>query len=95
MATNEKGSYGMSSASARQSAAGVVEPKDDNGVHDYSTGEMPDEHEQQWSTEELRRDFEVLGFRAPFVAVRRRSDGRVGSLQFNHQPRVYFAWREY
>jgi hypothetical protein len=48
---------------------------------------------QRWATAELRRDFEVLGFAAPFVVVKRRSDGQVGSLEFTHSPRVYFAFR--
>jgi hypothetical protein len=47
---------------------------------------------QTWDTEQLQKDFEVLGFMAPFVAVRRRSDGVVGSLEFTHSPRVYFGW---
>jgi hypothetical protein len=46
----------------------------------------------QWTTDELQRDFEVLGFAAPFVVVRRRSDGIKGSLEFTYSPRVYFNW---
>jgi hypothetical protein len=47
-----------------------------------------------WDTEALRQDFEVLGFAAPFVVVKRRSDGKKGSLEFTHSPRVYFGWKE-
>jgi hypothetical protein len=47
---------------------------------------------QVWDTSELARDFEVLGFMAPFVVVRRRSDGRKGSLEFQHHPRFYYNW---
>lgn len=47
-----------------------------------------------WNTEELSRDFEVLGFMAPFVVVRRKSDGIKGSLQFQHSPRFYFSFTE-
>lgn len=47
-----------------------------------------------WTTEELRRDYEVIGFAAPFVVVRRRSDGVKGSLEFTHSPRVYFGFSE-
>ena len=50
------------------------------------------EHGQVWSTEELTQDFEVVGFLAPFVIVRRKSDGRKGSLEFQHQPRFYFGF---
>jgi len=45
---------------------------------------------QVWDTSELQRDFSVEGFGAPFVVVRRKSDGQRGSLQFQHQPRFYF-----
>lgn len=48
---------------------------------------------ETWDTEGLRRDFEVLGFMAPFVVVRRRSDGVRGSLAFSHNPRVYFDFK--
>jgi hypothetical protein len=50
--------------------------------------------DQVWETEDLRRDFEVTGFMAPFVVVKRRSDGKVGTLKFHHHPRVYFGWVE-
>jgi hypothetical protein len=43
-----------------------------------------------WSPDELARDFEVIGFAAPYVVVRRRSDGALGSLEFQHHPRFYF-----
>lgn len=49
-------------------------------------------HGQVWSTDELSRDFEVLGFMAPVVVVRRRSDGQKGSLMFQHNPRFYFSF---
>jgi hypothetical protein len=45
---------------------------------------------QVWDTGQLSGEFEVLGFMAPFVVVRRRSDGRKGSLEFQHTPRFYF-----
>lgn len=49
-------------------------------------------HGTVWNTDELSRDFEVLGFAAPFVVVRRRSDGVRGSLMFQHSPRFYFGF---
>ncbi|MBL8794109.1 MAG: hypothetical protein JNM56_09395 [Planctomycetia bacterium] len=47
---------------------------------------------QVWNTEELARDFEVLGFMAPYVVVRRKADDQLGSLAFQHDPRLYFGW---
>ena len=43
-----------------------------------------------YSTQELSEHFEVLGFLAPLVVVKRKSDGVRGSLEFQHQPRFYF-----
>lgn len=54
-----------------------------------------DRGEPIWTTEDLKRDFEVLSFAAPFVVVRRKSDSVVGSLEFVHSPRVYFGFKEY
>jgi hypothetical protein len=44
-------------------------------------------HGQVWDTGQLSDDFVVLGFMAPVVVVRRRSDGVKGSLFFQHSPR--------
>ena len=46
-----------------------------------------------WDTEELARDFIVIGFAAPVVVVQRKSDGSKGSLFFQHHPRFYFAFQ--
>ena len=51
------------------------------------------QHGQVWDTQELGRDFQVLGFTAPLVVVRRKSDGVRGSLEFQHQPRFYFSFQ--
>lgn len=48
------------------------------------------QHGQVWTTSELTEDFEVLGFLAPFVVVRRRADGVLGSVEFQHNPRFFF-----
>jgi hypothetical protein len=50
------------------------------------------EHGQVWSTTELSQGFEVLGFMAPLVVVKRKSDGRKGSLYFQHSPRYYYGF---
>lgn len=47
-----------------------------------------------WDTRELARDFVVLGFAAPYIAVKRKADGMRGSLEFQHMPRFYFSFRE-
>jgi hypothetical protein len=34
----------------------------------------------------------VIGFMAPLVVVRRKHDGKKGSLEFQHSPRFYFGF---
>ncbi len=47
-----------------------------------------------WDAAQLAEEFEVIGFLAPLVAVRRRSDGVKGSLEFQHgPPRLYFNFQ--
>ena len=48
---------------------------------------------RKWTTDELRAEFDVIGFASPFVVVRRKADGQLGALEFTHSPRVYFGWR--
>jgi hypothetical protein len=45
---------------------------------------------QVWDAVQLSAEFEVIGFMAPYVVVRRKSDGRKGSFEFQHLPRLYF-----
>lgn len=65
---------------ARRQMIESGQPAADLAAHDEAT----------WNTEELQRDFSVIGFAAPFVIVRRKSDGQKGTLEFTHSPRVYF-----
>ena len=48
-----------------------------------------------WNTGELTEEFQAIGFMAPFVIVRRRSDGATGSLEFQNNPRFYFNWQSH
>jgi hypothetical protein len=48
------------------------------------------QHGPVWDTQQLAQDFEVIGFLAPLVVVRRKADGVKGSLEFQHMPRFYF-----
>jgi hypothetical protein len=48
---------------------------------------------QVWDTRQLTQDFDVIGFLAPLVVVRRKADGVKGSLEFQHgPPRLYFSF---
>ena len=50
-------------------------------------------HGQVWNTDEMSEDFEALGFMAPFIIVRQKSDGAKGSLEFQHSPRFYYKFK--
>lgn len=51
------------------------------------------EHGKVWDTNELTAEFTVTGFLDPLVVVRRKADGVVGSLEFQHSPRFYFNFK--
>ncbi len=48
---------------------------------------------QVWNTKEMQDDFRVSSFLAPYVMVARKSDGQIGTLQFQHAPRFYFKFQ--
>ena len=50
-------------------------------------------HGQVWNPGELALDYIVLGYLAPLVVVRRKTDNLIGSLEFQHNPRYYFNWK--
>ena len=49
----------------------------------------------KWTTQELQEEFEVVGFSMGYVAVKRKSDGQLGSMGFDHSPRVYHSFKEH
>jgi hypothetical protein len=51
------------------------------------------QHGPVWDTAQLAEEFEVIGFLAPYVVVRRKADGMKGSLEFQHSPRFYFTFQ--
>jgi hypothetical protein len=57
---------------------------------DHSREALEKQYGKVYTLEELRVEFEITGFAAPYVVVRRRSDNQVGTLEFVHMPRLYF-----
>ena len=51
-------------------------------------------HGQVWDIDAIRQDFDVIGFAAPLVLVSRKTDGKEGSLLFQHNPRFYWGFQE-
>ncbi len=49
-------------------------------------------HGQVWDTNQLREDFDVIGFSAPLVVLKRKADSVKGSLMFQASPRFYFGF---
>ena len=49
-------------------------------------------HGQVWDTAELTKDFEVIGFLAPFCMVKEKKSGKSGVLKFQDYPRFYFGF---
>ncbi len=68
----------------------LAEINNDSGTRQ----ELAKLHGRVWDTAELAKEFSVTGFMAPYVVVRRLSDGVVGSLEFQHRPRYYFNFQE-
>jgi len=62
---------------------------------DTERARLEAKHGKVWDTKELQQDFEVHGFGAPYVSVKRRSDRQLGSLEFQHSPRFYFSFQEH
>jgi hypothetical protein len=54
---------------------------------------LEEKYGKVWDTTQLRHDFQVLGFMAPFVIVKEIATGRKGSLEFQHSPRFYWGWQ--
>ena len=55
---------------------------------------LEEKHGQVWDTADMQKDFTALGFLAPYIVVRRKSDGVKGSLAFQHHTRFYFSFKE-
>jgi len=52
------------------------------------------EHGKVWDTKEVSADFTVHSFLAPFVIVTEKATRRIGTLMFQHSPRLYFSFTE-
>jgi hypothetical protein len=56
--------------------------------------ELENLHGEVLSTPEAVERYEFIAFCSPFVEVKRRTDGRTGTLEFQHSPRFYFRFVE-
>ena len=65
-------------------------------IKDYgqTAEQVQDATGEKMTTGEMQEKYTVEGFSAPYVTVKRKSDGASGSLEFGHSPRVYFNWKQ-
>ena len=54
---------------------------------------LTEKYGRVYTTAELQEYFQVEGFLAPWVVVKRKSDGKRGSLEFTASPRFYFNFK--
>ena len=55
---------------------------------------IEDRGEETWDSDALQSEFEVKSFAAPFIHVKRKSDGVFGKMMFQHSPRFYWGFIE-
>ena len=52
--------------------------------------ELEAQYGKVWTTDEVQEEFKITSFYAPYCGAIRKSDGKNGSLTFQHSPRFYF-----
>jgi len=95
----EKAGQIMHAAGALDHLSDPTEPirrelVDEINSHAAERASLKSEWGQVWDTKQLQEDFEVHGFMAPYCVVVRKSDGKRGSIMFQHMPRFYFGFQE-
>ena len=78
----------------RRAAVAQINSSVESNDRDAERIRLESIHGKVWDTTEMTAEFEVIGFLAPFVVVKRRADGVKGTLQFQSIPRFYFSFRE-
>ena len=78
----------------RRSEVARINTEVESSDEDAERARLEKEYGQVWDTKQLGKDFDVTGFMAPFVVVTRKTDNTVGTLEFQHNPRYYFNFKE-
>jgi len=50
--------------------------------------------EEVWNEETLKKEFEVTGVLPPYIGVKRKLDGKIGTMVFQYDPLYYWGFRE-
>jgi len=80
---------------ARRLRVAEIEAEAEAAEHEIEMGarqRLEAKYGQVWDTRQLAQDYNVIDFLAPFVRVIRKSDKARGMLEFQHDPRFYFAF---
>lgn len=76
----------------RRALVGEINSQVVSNSKDEERARLEQQYGKVWDTQELSADFDVQGFMAPFIAVKRKSDGKAGTMLFQHMPRFYFSF---
>lgn len=60
----------------------------------FTLEELQEKYGEVLTTSEATEKYSFDSFLAPFAFVTRKEDGVEGTIQFQHQPRFYFNFRE-
>jgi hypothetical protein len=71
-----------------------VELNDEINKKPKTRQQLEADGEKVYDASELQAEFTVHGFLAPYVFATRKSDGKKGTLMFQHGPRFYFGFEE-
>lgn len=78
-----------------EEAVGIIKDRDDLAKELLRAKLSAAHGTEVYDTDQLSEHFEVIGFSAPFVVVRRTTDRKKGSLEFTHNPRLYYNFQLY
>ena len=67
--------------------------KEQQAIGPLSRADLAMVHGDVYDTSEMTAKFRIKHFLAPFVVVERLIDNKLGTLEFQHEPRFYYGWQ--
>ena len=55
---------------------------------------LEERYGEVWNTDEAMKLFKFSSFMSPYALVKRKKDGKEGTVKFTHNPRFYFSFKE-
>lgn len=84
----------MTADELRMNAAQTLNSQAEQHTEESLRAELSKRYDDICNIDELRQQYQVVAFLAPYVQVERISDGVVGTMKFTHSPRLYFGFQE-